>query len=138
MDVPDTPSADTGIKVLLVDTLSARLEVLRFLVESPGVDAQVVATAYDLATAVAAVEAEAPNLVLLEIQLPVELGLEILAGLHERFPQLRMLVCSFRGDSETQARALSAGATAYFVKPVTSTELRVAFAEAAPLAVAQP
>ena len=138
MDIPEGTPTDTGVRVLLVDTLPARLEVLRFLVESPGVAAHVVATAGDLSSALEAVEAEAPTLVLLEIQLPVELGFEILAGLRQRFPLLTLLVCSFRGDPETQARALSAGANAYIVKPVTSTELRAAFAEGAPLAVSQP
>lgn len=138
MDVLESSLVATGIKVLLIDTLPARLEVLRFLVESPGVAAQVVGTAGDVASAIEQIEANSPDLVVLEIQLPVELGMEIVAAIRQRFPALVIIVCSFRGDSETKARATAAGATTYLVKPVTSTELRSAFGEAVPLAVSQP
>ena len=74
MDVLESSLVATGIKVLLIDTLPARLEVLRFLVESPGVAAQVVGTAGDVASAIEQIEANSPDLVVLEIQLPVELG----------------------------------------------------------------
>jgi chemotaxis response regulator CheB len=82
-------------RVLLDDTSVARRDVVQRLAESPAVGALVVGAAPDAASAVAAVGTFAPTVVMLEIQLPVEAGLETLAALQRAFPRLPVVVCSF-------------------------------------------
>jgi CheY-like chemotaxis protein len=113
-------------RVLLVDTSVARRDVVQRLVESPAVGALVVGAATDAASAVAAVGTFAPTVVMLEIQLPVEAGLETLAALQRAFPRLPVVVCSFCSDLDTTTRAAAAGATSYLKKPVAAMYLREA------------
>jgi FixJ family two-component response regulator len=75
---------------------------------------------------VAAVGTFAPTVVMLEIQLPVEAGLETLAALQRAFPRLPVVVCSFCSDLDTTTRAAAAGATSYLKKPVAAMYLREA------------
>jgi DNA-binding NarL/FixJ family response regulator len=118
-------------RVLLVDTAVARRDVVQRLVESPAVGALVVGTATDAASAVAAVGTLAPTVVVLEIQLPVDTGLDTLAALHRAFPRLPVVVCSFCSDTHTTTRAAAAGATSYLKKPVAAMYLREALSHAA-------
>jgi CheY-like chemotaxis protein len=117
-------------RVLLVDAAVARRDVVQRLVESSGVGAVVVGAATDAASAVAAVGTLAPTVVMLEIQLPVETGLDTLTALHRAFPALPVVICSFCSDSGTTARAAAAGATAYLKKPVAAINLRDALSQA--------
>ena len=124
-------------RVLLVDIAVDRRDVVHRLVESPAVGALVVGDATDAVSAVAAVGTLAPEVVMLEIQLPVEAGLDALAALRRAFPRLPVVVCSFRGDTDTTARATAAGASSYLKKPVGTTRVREAFAHAASVANAR-
>jgi CheY-like chemotaxis protein len=112
----------------LIDKVLPRRDVMRSVIESSAVGALVVATAADGASAVAAARANEPNVAVLEIQLPVEAALETVAALRHRFPRLPIVVCSFRCDTTTKARAIAQGADAYLEKPLSAIGLRETFA----------
>ena len=76
-------------------------------------------------SAVEAVERLQANAVLLEIQLPVDQGLDTISALRDDFPALAIIVCSFHATSATKRAALDRGADAYLVKPFSLRDLRV-------------
>jgi DNA-binding response OmpR family regulator len=82
------------------------------------------------AEAIAAVERTGADVVVLEIQLPVDVGLATIAALRRAYPSLTLVVCSFLSDRSTQQLATDAGADAYLVKPVGGRELRISLAAA--------
>ena len=68
------------------------------------------------------VEAERPQLVLLDLMLPGTDGIELMEGTPE-LADLPVIFISAYGRDETIARALKAGATDYIVKPFSPMEL---------------
>jgi DNA-binding response OmpR family regulator len=61
--------------------------------------------------------------VVVEIQLPVAVGLETIAALRSQWPDSRIVVCSFHREEATKVRAQAQGADAYLDKPVSSRAL---------------
>jgi DNA-binding NarL/FixJ family response regulator len=83
----------------------------------------VVGLAAGLVEAESQVRTERADMVLLEIQLPVPEGLATIAALRERFPRLRIVVCSFHCDAATRDAARANGADGYLSKPLQVGEL---------------
>jgi EAL domain-containing protein (putative c-di-GMP-specific phosphodiesterase class I)/CheY-like chemotaxis protein len=67
----------------------------------------------------------APDLILLDINMPWINGYQVLAGLHERtgYSFVPVLVLTADGSDEAKDRALSAGAADFLTKPFSSPEL---------------
>jgi DNA-binding NarL/FixJ family response regulator len=112
--------------VLLVDERSDRREVMRVIVESGDNAGTVVAQADSTAAALAAADRHDPDVVVLEIQMPVAAGLATIAGLRAAHPSLVIVVCTFHADPSTRRQVLVAGANAYLIKPVSARELHAA------------
>jgi DNA-binding NarL/FixJ family response regulator len=64
--------------------------------------------------------------VVVEIQMPLEVGLDTIDDLGRMSPRPRIVVCSFLHDAATVAAALDRGADVYVAKPVGSADLRAA------------
>jgi len=111
-------------RVLLIDNRPERRELMRHLVAATGLVAPDVAEAATLDEATAILDRDVREVVVLEIQLPVTHGIEIVAALRSRRPGLRIVVCSFHHDDATTARALAEGADAYLDKPVSPVSLQ--------------
>lgn len=60
---------------------------------------------------------------ILDLHLPILGGLELLRIMRERRINLPIIFITGRGDAETKARALEAGAAAFFEKPVVEAVL---------------
>ena len=110
------------VRVVAVDTRSERRHLMRMLLERTFQPAEI-AEADSQATAVELVTRLHPELVVLEIQMPLEEGLDTISALRRLSPTPRIVVCSFRRDPATIQRALDRGADAYLTKPVNPTEL---------------
>jgi two-component system response regulator DegU len=116
------PEALTDVRVVAVDTKSARRQLIRRLLERFVPPAEI-AEADSRAAAIDLVERFHPDLVVLEIQMPLEEGLDTISALHLISPRPRIVVCSFHRDAATIQGALDRGADAYLTKPVNSADL---------------
>jgi CheY-like chemotaxis protein len=132
----------TLLRVLLVDNRPERRELIRHLVQGTGLAGIEVGEAGSGAEAVELLDRADRDVAVVEIQMPVNQGLETIAALRSRSPALRIVVCSFHGDPATKELALGAGADAYLDKPVSSESfkrvLRQFFPEARHVADARP
>lgn len=118
-------AAPDGVRVVAVDSRSERRQVIRRLLEhcfEPGE----IAEADSRQTAVELVERCHPEVVVLEVAMPLEEGLDTITALRRVSPPPRIVVCSFRRDAATVQAALERGADTYITKPVGLAELRAA------------
>jgi DNA-binding NarL/FixJ family response regulator len=91
----------------------------------------VVATAADGGEAVRRAPAARPEVVVLDLQLPVMSGVEVTRALVAADPSVRVLVLSASGEHADVLEAVKAGATGYLVKSASSSELLDAVARTA-------
>jgi two-component system chemotaxis response regulator CheB len=112
------------IRVMIVDDSAVvRGLVSRWIEEEPGL--AVVARHANGKLAVEDVERSAPDIVLLDIEMPVMDGLEALPLLLGARPELRVLMVSTltRRNAEISFKALALGALDYVPKPDTNREI---------------
>ncbi|MEU5691893.1 response regulator transcription factor [Actinosynnema sp. NPDC020468] len=113
------------VRVLVVDDQRLIRESIAAVLDlQDGVS--VVGTAGDGRAAVAAVLESAPDVVLMDVRMPVMDGLEALGVLRECAPACRVLVLSTFDDEEYVVRALREGACGYLLKDRPAGELAAA------------
>jgi DNA-binding NarL/FixJ family response regulator len=113
MTSPPTPVAT---RVVVIDDSEDLRVLLRAALERRG-GFEVVAEAEDGAQGVAAVVASQPDVVLLDIAMPVMDGLQALAQIRVKCPTVIVVMLSAFGDtSGVPERALAAGANGYIHK----------------------
>jgi CheY-like chemotaxis protein len=115
------------LRVMLVDARPERRELIRHLVEGTGLAGLDVGEAGSGAEAVELLDRADRDVAVVEIQMPVRLGLEAIAALRRRSSDLRIVVCSFHVDPATKELAMGEGADAYLDKPVSSESLKGVF-----------
>jgi DNA-binding NarL/FixJ family response regulator len=71
----------------------------------------------------------APDVVLMDIHLPGQSGIECVARLRRLLPQTQVIMLTVEEDAEQVFESLKAGATGYLVKHVTPEEILEAVAE---------
>src|SRR5882757_4778349 len=104
------------VRVVAVDSRSERRQVIRRLLEH-SFKPEEIAEADSRPSAIELVERCRPDLVVIEIQMPLEEGLETITALSLLSPRPRIVVCSFHRDAATMLAALDRGADAYITKP---------------------
>jgi DNA-binding NarL/FixJ family response regulator len=109
------------VGVLPIDNATGRRDVMQTVINLPVGD--VVGQAIDADSAVAAVAMCDADVAVLEIQLPLEAGFDLLDALRVRLPALPVIVCSFCHDHVTRARAVEHGVQTYLDKPVSPMDL---------------
>lgn len=110
------------IRLALVDDHHLVREGLRRVVD--GQDGiVVVGDAADRASAFAILDAEAPDIMLLDVTYPDDDGLAILRDLIARRPSLRVIVLTMHRDAETVRQSLRGGAAGFVVKGAHTSEL---------------
>jgi two-component system nitrogen regulation response regulator GlnG len=77
-----------------------------------------VLTACTAAEGLAAFEKDAPDVIVLDLQLPDRTGLELYRDLHARAPKCPVIFITAHGTTETAIEAMKGGAFDYLVKPV--------------------
>jgi RNA polymerase sigma factor (sigma-70 family) len=65
-----------------------------------------------------------PDVVLMDIEMPQQNGIEITKELHEKVPEVRVVMLTAFSDSERVFSALKAGAVGYLLKNVSPDEIR--------------
>jgi DNA-binding NarL/FixJ family response regulator len=109
-----TTGVATGPRVLIVDDDPSIRRGLRSLLEDEGVD--IVAEALDGADAVNAAYQTVPDLVFMDLRMPVMGGIEATKQLTSIFPTLQVIVCTAYDDASLHQGAKDAGAFAVLVK----------------------
>jgi DNA-binding NarL/FixJ family response regulator len=110
------------IRVLIADDHGVVAEGLRKLVEAQA-DMEVVALVADGHEAVRCAVETAPDVVLMDIGMPVLNGTEATRMIHERCPETRVVVLSAYSDAVHVYRALQAGAAGYVAKKSVAKEV---------------
>jgi two-component system, NarL family, response regulator DevR len=112
----------TKIRILLVDDHDiVRLGLMTLLNDQP--DMEVVGEASTAAEAVKSVEKLSPDVVLMDIRLPGEGGIEATRQATKRFPKSKVVMLTSFADDELVMRAINAGAVGYVLKQVGNEEL---------------
>jgi DNA-binding NarL/FixJ family response regulator len=84
---------------------------------------EVVAVAADGREALARFAAAAPQVVVLDLQIPEPNGVQVTGQVVAHDPQVRVLILSASGEQADVLEAIKAGATGYLVKSASSAEL---------------
>jgi two-component system chemotaxis response regulator CheY len=106
------------VNALVVDDSRTMRVVLRRILEERGFN---VREAGDGSEALAAVDADAPDLVLLDWNMPGMTGLEVVQALagHPARPGMRIVMVTTETEMDRIGEALGAGADEYLMKPFT-------------------
>lgn len=111
--------SETGLRILVVDDERAIRYFLRTSLTAHGYEVSETETGQ---AALAAVIAERPDIMILDLRLPDMDGLEILRQIRE-WSQMPILVLSVREHESDKVAALDAGADDYLTKPFGVAEL---------------
>ncbi|MCI0478422.1 MAG: response regulator transcription factor [Anaerolineales bacterium] len=112
----------TKIRVLLVDDHAILREGLRALLSCYD-DVQVVGEAKNGAVALEQVEALQPDVVIMDIAMPVMDGFESTRQIRLKYPQTRVLVLTQYEDKEYVVPLLRAGASGFVLKQALGADL---------------
>jgi len=110
------------IKVAIVEDDARIRKVVTEVLDSAR-DCQCVGAFADGATAVAGLPPLAPDVILMDINLPDLSGVECVARISPQLPGAEIIMLTVYQEPETIFRALAAGAHGYLVKPVMPREL---------------
>jgi two-component system nitrogen regulation response regulator GlnG len=137
--MPDAkPEADSAA-ILIVDDDAAVCWALEQALSGPGYR---VVVAADAAAARRAIRRHQPDLVITDVRMPGESGLDLLAAVKADHPSLPVVVTTAHGTMETAIEAVRRGAFDYLPKPLdldrTLDLVRRALGEDALAAAAQP
>ena len=108
-------------RLLLVDDHKLLRQGLRRAVEEAGFE--VVGEAGDGEEAVRLAVALRPELVLMDVTMPVLDGIEATRRLRQSAPEARVVILTMHGEEETVDKALRAGAVAYLLKDCSTDQV---------------
>jgi CheY-like chemotaxis protein/MinD-like ATPase involved in chromosome partitioning or flagellar assembly len=106
--------------VLIVDDAQVMRTIMRKVLER---DYEVVGDAGDGMAAVEAVEEHRPDIVMMDVTMPVMDGIQATRIIMERFPETAVVILSGVSNDRSVYAGLSAGARDYLVKPAKQDEI---------------
>ena len=119
---PGTASVSAKIRILVAeDHLVARVGVTAIINRQP--DMLVVAEANNGRQALERYRKHLPDVVLLDLRMPLMSGVEAAIAIRKEFPDARLIALTSYGGDEDIRRALAAGVQAYLTKEVLRNEL---------------
>ncbi|MFZ5587500.1 MAG: sigma-54-dependent transcriptional regulator [Thermodesulfobacteriota bacterium] len=107
-------------RILVVDDEKNYLVVLDALLSEAGYEVMAAAGG---ARALAMLEDEEPDLMVTDMRMPRMSGLELIAAVKERYPDLPVIVMTAYGTVENAVEAMKLGAVDYIMKPFENQEL---------------
>ena len=108
-------TTDTRTSVMLVDDHSIMRDLLRDALENTG-EFQVVAQAADGQEALRVVEEAVPDVIVMDVIMPVMDGIEACRQITELLPGTRVLMLTASNEQDAIVRSIAAGATGYLQK----------------------
>ena len=121
------PMAASPHRLLVVDDSNVICRRIERANEVPGIE--FVGSAHSGVEALAMHDRLRPTLVTMDLTMPEMDGVECVAQLVQRDPQLRILVISALADKATAVEAMEKGANGFLNKPFTDRQLNEAIAE---------
>jgi DNA-binding NarL/FixJ family response regulator len=103
------------MKILLCDDQAVIRDGLEMLLNLEK-DFQVVGAAQDGAEAVELAAQKQPDLILMDLKMPIMNGIEATREIHTKFPNIKILVLTTYDDDEWVFDAIRAGASGYLLK----------------------
>ena len=118
------------VSVLIADDQRLFAEALEAILSTDG-RIRVVARAFDGRTALDLARAHRPDVVLMDIAMPVMDGIDATRAIRAELPETRVVVLSGSAASHDVSRARTAGATGYVTKDQIAGDLLRAILDAA-------
>lgn len=103
-------------KLLVVDDEVEICEFLKAFFEERD---YLVATAHSGVTAIQAIEADRPQLILLDVQMPIMDGIQTLKTIKAKYPQIKIIMVTAVETRDKIEEAIRAGADNYITKPLS-------------------
>jgi two-component system response regulator NreC len=119
-----------SVRVLIVDDHAVVRAGLRLLVDSQD-DLETAGEAGSARDAVFQARATKPDVILLDVVMPDQSGLDVLPQLLHEQPEVKVLVLSMQDDPQYVRQAMAAGASGYVLKEAADTEVVAAIREVA-------
>jgi DNA-binding NarL/FixJ family response regulator len=113
------------IKVLLIDDQSLIRQGLKALLELEA-DLEIVGEGENGQVAINLASTLQPDVILMDVRMPIMDGVAATQEIHQRFPDIKVLVLTTFDDNEYVSAALQYGAMGYLLKDTPSEELAVA------------
>jgi DNA-binding NarL/FixJ family response regulator len=110
------------IRLLLVDDQALIRRGLKALLK-PETELEMIGEAADGQAALLQIEALQPDLVLMDIRMPIMDGVAATREISQRFPQVKVLILTTFDDTEYVSQALQCGAAGYLLKDTPVEEL---------------
>ena len=110
------------IRVFLTDDHTILREGIRTLLQKV-TDIEVVGEAGNGREAVTKIEQLVPDVVLMDITMPVMSGLEATRQIKQKYPQVKVLILTIHETNQYLSQMLQAGASGYVVKTTATSEL---------------
>jgi putative two-component system response regulator len=122
MTSPELQPVPANTTILVVDDLDVIRLSLKAILSNAGYR---VLAASSIAEAIALLGRESVQLVLCDIQLPGESGLDLVRHVQPRFPELAVIMVSAMGDTATALDCLQLGAFGFVLKPFQQRDIIV-------------
>lgn len=110
-----------GLGIVIVDDAAFIREAIISVAEAEKFD--VLGVAVDGGEAAKLVQEKNPDVIILDIMLPVKNGIEVAKEIIEQDPDARILACSTKSQKDMVLKALNAGCKDFLEKPFTANEL---------------
>jgi CheY-like chemotaxis protein len=110
-------------RILLLDDDQDFLELYREMLSTHLPSLPEVRTANSAARALAVLESEPFDLLIVDLQMPRMDGLQVLAIARRKYPQLRLMVLTAQRDEQFRTRAYAMGVDQYWLKPESDQEI---------------
>jgi DNA-binding response OmpR family regulator len=109
-------------KILIADDEPSIVAAVEFLLQRDGYEVHIARNGEE---ALKQVEAHNPDLVLLDVMMPVKSGYEVCMRMRERedWRHIRIIMLSAKGRDAEVTKGLSIGADVYVTKPFSTREL---------------
>ena len=111
------------LKIVLADDQSLFVESLRTFLNNYAEDMNVVGIARNGKEAVDMAAALKPDIILMDIRMPVMDGVEAVRQIKPNFPDIKIIMLSTYKEDALVSSALIAGASGYLLKDISPTEL---------------
>lgn len=118
------------LKFIICDDHNMFRDGIKLLIESENIG-QIIAEAENGAHLLEIIKNHKPDIILMDIDMPVMGGVEATAKISEKYPEIKILVLSMFGDEKLYIKMIKAGANGFILKTSGKYELENAIKQVA-------